>query len=365
MNIALFSPYVPEHSGGGERYFFSVCEVLSKYHHVTVLVKDQHVNEQEIKEKYSKLFTLDLSNIHVKSSPIGTSASLVSKLLETLKYDVFYYLTDGSLFFSLSRKNVLHIQFPFTFPKSGFVERLKLFNWGVKNTNSHFTKEAIERSWNTKIGYVHYPFVDPKDFYPMEKEHIILSVGRFFTGKSSAMHCKRQDVLVDAFISLCDEGKAKDWKLVLVGSIDPGKDNEEYANEIAKKAKGYPIKILHKASFDILQKYYGHASLYWHAAGFGVDDFKEPTRVEHFGISVLEAMSSGCVPVVVRKGGMKEIIIDKENGYLFETIEELKTNSYELMQSASKRELMAKEAQKRAQTFSKDRFEKTLLEMIA
>lgn len=364
MRIALYSPYVPEHVGGGERYFFSVAQILSKNHTVDVLVGDKNFLEEEVKQKYAQQFKLDLSRIHVKSSYVGTNASLLHKLFETLKYDSMYYLTDGSLFFSLARRNVLHIQFPFTFPKIGFVERLKLLNWSVKNTNSQFTKDAIERSWKTNIQFVHYPYVDPSQFYPMEKEKIILSVGRFFTGKSSATHCKRQDVLVEAFTSLCDEGKLKGWKLVLIGSIDPGKDNEEYAKEIAKKAKGYPVKIFHAATFDILQKYYGHASLYWHAAGYGVDDMKEPTRVEHFGISLLEAMSAGAVPVVVRKGGMKEIVEHGKNGYLWESLDELKEQTCSLIGDIKKIEHLSKSAIERSRDFSKEKFEQTLLEML-
>ena len=43
--------------------------------------------------------------------------------------------------------------------------------------------------------------------------------------------------------------------------------------------------------------------LFWHAAGLGEDPTTNPDRFEHFGISVVEAMSAGAVPMVYEHGG--------------------------------------------------------------
>ncbi|MBU4190339.1 MAG: glycosyltransferase, partial [Candidatus Thermoplasmatota archaeon] len=59
------------------------------------------------------------------------------------------------------------------------------------------------------------------------------------------------------------------------------------------------------------------------AAGFGVDEEKEPEKVEHFGITTVEAAAAGCVPVVIRKGGQPEIVKEGINGLLWEKEEEL------------------------------------------
>ncbi len=44
---------------------------------------------------------------------------------------------------------------------------------------------------------------------------------------------------------------------------------------------------------------YARASIFWHAAGLGEDAEDDPNRMEHFGISIVEAMSAGAVPVVL------------------------------------------------------------------
>jgi len=43
---------------------------------------------------------------------------------------------------------------------------------------------------------------------------------------------------------------------------------------------------------------------------------------EHFGITIVEAMSAGCVPVVHDSGGPKEIV-NGERGFRWQNLEEI------------------------------------------
>lgn len=364
--VGLYSPYVPEHSGGGERYFFSVAESLSSYADPVVLVRPMggHENMDGVREKYEQAFHLDLSHVQFRSTSIGSTSSVLQKLIETTGFDVMYYLTDGSFFFSGARKNIAHIQFPFTFLQHGMLNRVKLAQWSVKNSNSLFTKQIVERAWQTQIQYVHYPFVDTQTFTPGDKEKIILSVGRFFTGEKSGLHCKRQDVMVKTFKKMIDMDQLKGWRLVLIGTVDPGEDNVQYAASVAQLAKGYPIKIFHDASFDMLLQYYQHASVYWHAAGYGIDQKKYPTKVEHFGISTLEAMACEAVPVVVNRGGLPEIVHHGVNGFLCENQDDFMSYTRKIIESPTMRKKLAAAARERTYEFSRKRFDATLKEMI-
>jgi len=364
--IGLYSPYVPEHTGGGERYFFSVAESVSSYAHPVVLVRPMpgYEDMKRVREKYERAFHLNLSRVVFQPTLLGTRKNVIQKIAETSQFDVMYYLTDGSFFLSGARKNIAHIQFPFTFAQKGFVNRMKLTQWNIKNANSMFTKECIERSWKTQVQYVHYPYVDSSVFTPEKKEQIILSVGRFFTGEKSGLHCKRQDLMVRMFKRMVDEKLLEGWRLILIGTIDPGEDNNAYAQRVAHEAKGYPIKIFHDASFEMLLQYYQHALVYWHAAGFGVDQYKHPTQVEHFGISPLEAMACGAVPVVVNKGGLPEIVQHGINGFLCETEEDFLKYTRKIIDSSRLQKIFSNAAQTRAQEFSRERFDATLKEML-
>ena len=61
---------------------------------------------------------------------------------------------------------------------------------------------------------------------------------------------------------------------------------------------------------DELLELYSRASLFWHAAGHGQDDRRHPERLEHFGITTVEAMAHGAVPLVFPAGGPAEVVAD-------------------------------------------------------
>ena len=48
-----------------------------------------------------------------------------------------------------------------------------------------------------------------------------------------------------------------------------------------------------------------------------------PEKQEHFGITTVEAMSTGAIPVVINTAGQSEIIENNKNGYLWSNPEEL------------------------------------------
>jgi glycosyltransferase involved in cell wall biosynthesis len=88
------------------------------------------------------------------------------------------------------------------------------------------------------------------------------------------------------------------------------------------------------------------SSIYWHGAGFEVDPELYPERCEHFGISLVEAMGSRVIPVVVGNGGPDEIVQFGINGFKYQSIEglvrrtglifDLDDQSRELMRKAAR-----------------------------
>ena len=68
---------------------------------------------------------------------------------------------------------------------------------------------------------------------------------------------------------------------------------------------------------------YQEAEIYWHGTGLGTDLEQEPEKAEHFGISLVEAMSAGCVVFAYGSGGPREIITDGVDGFLYSSTEDL------------------------------------------
>jgi glycosyltransferase involved in cell wall biosynthesis len=365
MKICLYSPYIPKHKGGGEKYLFDVARILAdKGHHVSVAITSEKALEDinKIRQSYEEFLGHSLEKVAFISTPIGTSASFFKKLFWTIQFNVFYYATDGSLFFSLARRNILHIQVPFTAPKKSLMERMKLWNWSIKNANSEFTRQIVQKSWATPIPFVHQPMVNLGVTHPekiiQDKHPVILHVGRFFR----QLHSKRQDVLVEMFQKLVDEHseQLKKWKLVLIGSIE----DKSYAQEVKDLANGYDIEIIHDATRSQLREWYKRAMIYWHATGFEVDEKTHPEKVEHFGISTVEAMAYGCVPVVIGKGGQAEVLGFQLRNLMWENKEEGVKKTFHIISHPDLRLSLASEAVQQADQFGEKRFTSILLKMI-
>jgi glycosyltransferase involved in cell wall biosynthesis len=105
-----------------------------------------------------------------------------------------------------------------------------------------------------------------------------------------------------------------------------------------------------------LKSLYERASIFWHAAGYGEDENLWPVYSEHFGISTVEAMAAGCVPVVIKKGGQREIVEHGVSGFLWETLDELMAYTDLLLNDDRLLANMAEAARKRAQMFSRESF---------
>jgi glycosyltransferase involved in cell wall biosynthesis len=73
-------------------------------------------------------------------------------------------------------------------------------------------------------------------------------------------------------------------------------------------------------------------------------------------MATAEAMAAGCVPVVVNKGGQREIVEHGTTGFLWNTLDELKRFTRVLIDDAVLRERMSCAARQRAQRFSRRRF---------
>jgi glycosyltransferase involved in cell wall biosynthesis len=164
--------------------------------------------------------------------------------------------------------------------------------------NSKFTKRIVDQEYDISSQVLYPPVELIQSTTPKEK--IILSVGRF----EPSLNAKKHDILITAFKQFSQENPG--WRLCLAG----GSSSESWLAKLQALASGYPIEFYDNVAYDKLQNLYQKATIYWHAAGYEVDEQKNPELTEHFGITTVEALSAGCVAFVVGKGGQTEIITD-------------------------------------------------------
>lgn len=312
----IVSPYL-DHLGGGERYMLVTASVLESLGYEIFFSWD---NLAEI-TTLADMLGIKLNNPqlapHIKD--LYTSRNPFSMYRATKPYDIVFYLSDGSLPLLGGKKNLVHMQVPFHGVGGNSLKNSmkKLFIHQIV-VNSNFTKKVIDKEYRLN-SVVLYPPVTP--VIPGVKENLILSVGRF----EPSLNTKHQDILIQAFRALSPQ--LPEWSLVLAGASS----SERWITELKHMARGLKIEFVVNATHEQIAALYGRSQLYWHAAGYGIDEHKNPELTEHFGISTVEAISAKCLPLVVPYGGQREIVHDSR--YHWETIDELITKTHALIKS--------------------------------
>lgn len=229
-----------------------------------------------------------------------------------------------------------------------------LDTYQVVASNSAYTAGWVQRRWG-RHSVVLPPPVTSYAAAPAAtatgaagKAPLILHVGRFFAPGTG--HSKRQLDLVEAFRRLSESGAAAGWELVLVGGCD--EDGLAYLDEVRQAAAGLAVTVHADAPAPLLAELWGRASIYWHGTGLGDDPDVHPERFEHFGISTVEAMSAGAVPVVIGAAGQLEVVDDGVEGVHFADLDELVAATAALVADPSRRREMATKAQERAQLYN-------------
>lgn len=320
--ILLFTPYQLT-PGGGERYLLTMADALSVFGSV-VLATPHRWSRIRIRTM-AREFGLDLSHLDVMT---------VDDLADTAPFDLAFIIGNEIVppRARMATTSVYICQFPFPAEDTGYIgrHRASLLDMALIMVYSDFVRGHVQR-----LLAVHDLPPRPVEIVPppvplqrrsQAKRRRILHVGRFFVGG----HCKRQDKMVEAFRLLHDSGV--DAELHFAGSINPEGMHRVYYAGVVASAAGLPVYFHPNCPPDELAELYATSVIYWHATGLGSDIAAEPHKAEHFGISLLEAMSAGCVPVVYGAGGPAELVSPGVNGWHFQTIEELCGHTSTLLQ---------------------------------
>jgi len=346
VKIGIFDPYLDD-LGGGEKYMMTIAQCLSRRHEVFVFW-DNYKDVEVLLERFS----LDLSGVCFTKNIFTPGVPFLERVLKTRSYDVIILLSDGSIPFVLSKKLFLHFQQPMQHVSvHSFKSKLKFRRVNGIFCNSQFTKSFIDRAFHT-IAHVIYPPIELHS-KKVAKENIILHVGRFRVKNVGIGDYKKQSVMIDAFKKMVDNGLTY-WKFTLAVSVQE-KDVHEF-EKLKKVAQGYPIEFVLNKSNEDLWNIYSRSKIYWHASGFGEDLITHPEYAEHFGISTVEAMGAGCVPVVIDAGGQAEIVENEKNGFLWKTLKDLQTKTKILMEDEKLWKDMSLRAVERAELFNNQRF---------
>jgi len=370
--------------GGGEQVDGSIAQVLARDHDVTLLgPRPVDVDATE------RRLGVDLSACDYRRIDDDTAASAASA-----DFDVFVNGTYLSTAINHAALGYYYVHFPgeirtradrfrsrmgvvgvkalslaprlpqrLTEVRAAFDRRVDRVEFVPSYTrylaNSQFTASWVERLW-CRPSDVLYPPVRPS-VQPAEKAPLILVLGRFF-GPSFG-HSKKQHELLATFRELHRSGRLPGWRMAIVGGCDAA--NRDYALAVKRAARGLPVEVHVNAPGAVVEQLLGEATLYWHGAGLGEDVEQHPERFEHFGISVVEAMAAGAVPLVFGAAGPGEIVQDGTNGAHWSRLGELGELTEALVAAPERISELSRAAVQRAADFSATAFADTLTRYLS
>ncbi len=372
--------------GGAQLVVYRAAAVLSHHYDIDVI----HRGKKHILDRLATAFSLDLSKVKERTIAlppetfaIPGASSFLGQLGGNVKllsqpYDLFIYSGHDVPPFCYARSGLVYCHFPMEsspdeelktnarwvqrnaidrcIRKSAyrFFWRLRMRGYGKILANSYFTARWIERRWG-KASEVLYPPVEVS-VPAVEKRNLIVSVGRFSASKN-------QLAQVRAFREFLNHVSGN-WSLCLIGFCGDSPRDRAYLAAVQLAAQGLPVTFLVNEDRKTIYQLLGEAKLFWHTAGLSVDDTECPEGEEHFGIATVEAMSAGCVPVVIASGGQPEIVEDGVSGFLNKDLPELIQKSVVVALEDSLRATISKGAKRRSMDFAGDLFDRRLMTIV-
>ncbi|HKR45483.1 MAG TPA: glycosyltransferase [Paraburkholderia sp.] len=354
----IYTPYALT-PGGGERYILTMATVLSADYAVTLVTPHPYSNLRL--RSFECEFGIDLSSCELMTSAEFDTASEPDLMIAMGNHIAPPAAARGKRSFFLC-------QFPFQLPEAQRnVSPVALDGYEAIITYSDYAKAHVFAALSAhqlpqRPIEVVYPPVQPVRGTALQKKAQILSVGRFFIGA----HSKRHDLMIEAFRSL-HARMAGAVELHLAGSSMPEPVHMDYLNRLRESVRDLPVHFHVNVSAEELETLYRGAAIYWHGAGLEADLDSHPERAEHFGMTVVEAMSAGCVPLAFNSGGPREIIEDGVSGLLYGSLDSLVAMTIELLapQRVDARERMGLNAAERAAQFSLARFTERIRALAA
>jgi len=278
--------------------------------------------------------------------------------------------------------NFFMSQFPFDLAqplRPGHAQHLASYDAVLLNSRyslgwyEHFISPALsaleQRALPQPQRVVLYPPVSPVPLFNGTKSDAsrkpwVVLIGRIFDDRQG----KKQLEAIDAFEQLClrapRASPAQAPQLYLVGSRHP--QHVDYFDRVQKRALQVAgVHLLPDLVRERLHELLNHASVVWSLTGLvaaapaagGEFDDPDPADAEHFGIAVSEAMSAGCIPVLLDRGALREHV-DEGAGFVGATVGDVIRLTVKVLWRTGPRAVadMRRVARRRASRFAECRF---------
>ena len=216
--------------------------------------------------------------------------------------------------------------------------------------NSRFSVSWIAERWG-QPAKVLYPPVAAAPVENLQRSRRICAVGRF--GRGLVDKCALEMVAAYVDSGLHREGVS----FTVYGGLGPSEADRAYFEEVRRRSAGFRLELHSECGHRRVAPGAVDRDRLLARCRIGCrSDFEEPERVEHFGISVVEAMGHGCVPVVIAAGGPLETVRDGVDGIHCRTLGDMVGATRRILSDSEQQRKLAASARERARQFSHERF---------
>lgn len=355
--IGVFHPVI-NWCGGAEWVAINIIDTLKQHGHKVMILSDESVDQTKIMNVFRKNVTVDAQIVFPFAFfPPTDLYNIYTDALRSLvlksKCDVIIDPYSNAL---LPGADVAYIHFPllkrlpsnlrasyYFLPYHTFARRVKKLNQKVIFANSKFTAEAIEESFGV-CAHVLYPpvssFISNHSELDFDKPRndVAVTVARISKGKNLK--------IIPYIAKLTD----KNISFLIIGLLE--RESKKLLDSIRKSIKKLEVsdrvKILTNVKRDQLRTILLNSKLYLH-----------PAINEHFGVSIAEAMASGCIPIVHDSGGPREFVPEHLR---YKSIEEAAIKIEKAMSEWSPKH--ARKMSYITDKFSESNFSKTFMDIL-
>jgi hypothetical protein len=328
--VCIATPY-NYNVGGGEKYLSFIIKFFIQQNYKIIFCVNTY-NSIELNNTLNFYFNkqeqmyIYLANIDI----------IYNVDISFIIFDYFLFMNNNGIpspnIKVCSPNSILHVQFPCdyitykeTYTHTQIKTILQKYNHII--VNSEFTYNTLVNMYTNyynirNIHIVYPPCFEsinntasiPLSYNPEYSNNTFVMIGRIFEYDSNANN-KYFDVAIDIFNKLIKY----DYKLIIIGS---NKSNKyvEYLQTLIKNNNKIQLEL--DINDESKNKYLRNSNYFIQLTGIH-DKFLY--NKEHFGISMIEAINQGCIPISINEGYPKYLITNNINGYLINNSNELTT----------------------------------------
>ncbi len=300
--------------GGGEFVAIAIANTLAQNNHKVILFTNNEVNPPAIKNFFGEALepTVQAIKQPTRFTPRGLLdfyQTIFHSYIAKSKCDIFIDASSNCIF---PWTNVCYIHFPFlnrysyskrfpylgsphilpvgTVPHVVIEKNLVSYDGKLVLANSYYTASEIKEYSQKNVNVLYPPFSSNiseigKQAKKNSQEDLVVTVSRFSTGK-----------MLERVPYIASKTNSH-IKFAIIGRLYEKEAMANLEQLIKKLGLIDRVKLYPNASAEKKIELLKEAKVYLH------------TMVgEHFGISIVEAMALGCMPIVHNSGGMKEFV---------------------------------------------------------